>query len=438
MFLRDGTSPTRWTHGLDLTALVTVAGLGFLWWRARAQLRPGVQRLVTAAGVTALAVAANTYRLPVEPFTASHTMFARGAGGFVWFAGIAATLEVTALTGEERWRLPVAVAGIAGIAALVLDVPGWSSSTVVAVAGTWFVVAVVIVCLAPLLPRAGARRQASVSGTARAAEVEARHGAPTIDRRILRSLGGLAVVLLAVSVAIPPDLRTAYRAWIYEAIPSLDHQVDSALPANPAGADAFVVDAAGGDRYLDVAKALISSLEGRETPTLVRSDLVQTYGSRRSYQAHQDRAAGEILVAPHVVRHLPAGGRLIASWRPRGWNPRSVRQLRNDISAFVRRHSRLTLTNEGRDRISELLAYAVPAQAGDGGSPHPSRYRDDAALLASLPPEVVTNLYAEPWAVAAPQLPPELRDRLDQLVRAPAIDVWYFPGPLPAGTGSPG
>lgn len=435
LFLQDGTSPTRWAHGLDPTALLTVMALGLLWWRARARGLCSGQRLVSAAGVTVLAVAANAYRLPVETFTASHTMFARGAGAFVWFAGAAATLEITALTGVERWRLPVAVAGIA---ALVLELPQRSSSTAVAAGGTWLVAAVVIVCLAPLLSRRVALRSRSASSATRAAEMETRSGPPVIDIWVLRCLGGLAVMMLAVGVAMPPNLRIAYRAWIYDAIPPLDRQVESALPATRARADAFVVAATGGDRYRDVAKALISSLEGREIPTLVWDDLVQTYGSRRSYRAHQDKAAGEILVVPHEARHLPAGARQIASWRPRGWDRSAVRQLRNDISAFVRSHGRLTLTTEGHDRIAELLAYAVPAPADTSGSPVPTRYRNDPLLLATLPPEVMTNLYAERWAVATPQLPRALRDRLDRLVTAPAIHVWYLPAPLPAGTGVPG
>lgn len=426
LFVRNSSIAVQWERGLDPTALITVLALGYLWWRARTSGLPSAPRLVSAAAVTAIAVAANAYRLPVEPFTANHLMFVRGAGGFVWFAVLAGALEVTAVVKIRWWPIPAVAAGIA---ALAIDLPDRSPSRAIATGMTWIVAAVVIVGLISLLSSAGIHQRRGVAAPL---------ARPVADAWMLRSLGALVVVLLAVGVAVPPKLSTSYRSWIYDAIPRLDRQVDAGVRTPRGHADAFLVAAAGGDRYLDVAKGLITHLEASGTPTLVGVNLVQTYGSRRSYRAHQDKAAGEILVVPVGAVGLPRRARRIASWRPPHWGSPAFQQLRTNVAAFVRSQGegRLTLTAEGHNRLPALLAYSVPAPAGDGGTDHTGPYRDDPAQLAALAPAVLTNLYAEPWAVAAPRLTPTLHQQLDELAAAPAIDVWFIPGPLPAAAGS--
>lgn len=234
----------------------------------------------------------------------------------------------------------------------------------------------------------------------------------------------------ALIVPVPNDLpRTLrphfhYENWLYDAVPALAQPVVEAV--DPRGR--YLVLPAGGRPYWEAANGLIAQLEERGVPTATEN-LVHYYGHARD--ARVVALAGSLAVGPAGLDDPPAGGRLVASYRPPGWDPERIEALGADVERHVRSTGPLRLTPAGvaglRDAVYGFVPGACqPARWSHEGCGSPRRLEDDPDRLLDLPPVVLLGLYRE-GDVASPALPPSLQARLDRDFDALAVDVYLAP-----------
>lgn len=251
-------------------------------------------------------------------------------------------------------------------------------------------------------------------------------------RRVLVLVATMAL-LGAVSTAssVILDEKVQMEPWIYEAVPSLDHQLEATVPRGTT----VVMVSSGGRHYRALLNGLIGALEARGVRTQTET-LANYWGSSRDYLIHGRSADAVLYVVPPDLRHLPPDVRLVASYRPRGWSDAGAARLSVSMAALIKDAASVELSGVGEERVAAVLygrapGLCLPELPSVSPCRDVSEFLEDPRRIADFDPAAVTLLYRDK-DVAEPTLPSDLSEQMDRVFEGLPVDVYQGAVPAPS------